>query len=186
MNIFYLDHDPIVAAKWMVDKHVVKMILESAQLLSTAHRVLDGTEKTVQRYVEGSFPARYRNVKQWVLEDGRNDVIYQATHINHPSAVWVRESLKNYNWVFEHFFALMNEYTYRYGKIHKCYGDISFMLQTPPHNLRAFESTPIPSCMDDEYRVSDDPVHNYRNYYKFGKVNLHKWTKRDCPYWLIE
>jgi hypothetical protein len=42
MNIFYLDKDPIKAAEYSCDKHVVKMILESAQMLCTAHRVLDG------------------------------------------------------------------------------------------------------------------------------------------------
>jgi hypothetical protein len=191
MNIFYLDHDPVVAAKWMVDKHVVKMILESAQLLSTAHRVLDGTEKVVQRYVAGSFPARYRNVKQWVLEDGRDNVIYQATHINHPSAVWIRESVLNYAWLVDHMYALMQEYSYRYStdtiqKTHKCSGEIFYQLSSPPKNLSNFPMTPIPSCMDEQYRVSDDPVDNYRNYYKFGKADLHKWTKRDRPFWLIE
>ena len=49
MNIFYISECPVQAAEWMVDKHVVKMILESAQLLSTAHRVLDGEQKTVQK-----------------------------------------------------------------------------------------------------------------------------------------
>ena len=42
MNIFYLHEDPIQNIKWHVDKHVVKMATEYAQLLSTAHRFLDG------------------------------------------------------------------------------------------------------------------------------------------------
>jgi len=46
MNIFYLDKDPIVAAEMSCDKHVCKMIIESAQMLSTAHRMIDGTQYT--------------------------------------------------------------------------------------------------------------------------------------------
>ena len=179
MNIFYIDENPIVAAQWMVDKHVVKIILESAQLLSTAHRFLDGVE------TEGKSKSG-RKARRWVLSDARENVLYQSTHINHPSAVWCRESIENYNWLVEHFFALMAEYTHRYSKTHKCQGELSYMLQSPPHNLKKYEMTPMPSCMDDKYIISDNPVTNYRNYYKLGKSDLHKWTKSNRPHWLIE
>ena len=94
MNIFYLDRHPIKAAQMMCDKHVVKMILESAQMLSTAHRVLDGDE--------------------YADEVG----LYKMAHKNHPSTIWVRSSLENYTWLYDHMVALMVEYTYRYGKHH--------------------------------------------------------------------
>ena len=94
MNIFYLDRDPVIAAQMMCDKHVVKMILESAQMLSTAHRVLDGDE--------------YADRKG----------LYKLAHKNHPSTIWVRSSLENYTWLYDHMVALMAEYTYRYGKHH--------------------------------------------------------------------
>lgn len=165
MNIFYLSECPVQAAEWMVDKHVVKMILESAQLLSTAHRVLDGKDN--------------------VLGDERDSVLYKATHINHPSAVWVRQSVQNYQWLVDHFFALMAEYTHRYGKEHKCFGYISFLLNSPPHNLKEWDWTPMPSCMDAEYIISDDPIVNYRNYYKFGKTKLHNWKNRQPPEWIL-
>jgi hypothetical protein len=177
MNIFYIDEDPIQAAQWMVDKHVVKMILESAQLLSTAHRILDGRE------VEGKSKTG-RKVRRWILDDSRDEVIYTATHINHPSAVWCRESVENYNWLVDHFFALMQEYTHRYEKTHKCFGDLSYMLQSPPNNLKEWDWTPMPSAMADEYKISDDPLTNYRNYYKIGKSNMHKWTNREKPEWI--
>jgi hypothetical protein len=178
MNIFYIDHDPVKAARMMVDKHVVKMILESAQLLSTAHRLLDGFE-FIGKTKTG------RNAKRWELHDAREPVVYQATHINHPSAIWCRASIENYNWLVNHMFALMQEYTYRYDKKHKCDGDLSYMLSSPPHNLNDYDWTPMPSCMDDEYKVSeDDPMINYRNYYRLGKKNLHKWTKREKPEWI--
>lgn len=177
MNIFYIDSDPVVAAQSMVDKHVVKMILESAQLLSTAHRYLDG------QLVEGKSKTG-RKAKRWILGDAREPVLYQATHINHPSAVWCRQSVENYNWLVDHFFALMSEYTHRYGKTHKCQGDLSYMLQSPPKNLQEYDWTTMPSAMGDEYKISQDPIVNYRNYYKFGKAKMHHWTKRQPPDWI--
>jgi hypothetical protein len=178
MNIFYIDHDPIKAAQGMVDKHVVKMILESAQLLSTAHRLLDGTQ------VEGTSKTG-RKAKRWILHDGRQDVLYLATHIHHPSAVWCRQSVENYSWLVEHFFALMHEYTHRYTKKHACFGELSFMLQSPPHKLKDYDWTNMPCAMADEYKISDDPLTNYRNYYKIGKATMHKWTNRQPPEWII-
>jgi hypothetical protein len=184
MNIFYIDHDPAQAAMWMVDKHVVKMILESAQLLSTAHRVLDGVMQEGKRLVPNTLEnPKYRKHKTWILNDQRQDIMYQATHINHPSAVWSRTSIENYNWLVEHYFALMSEYTYRYNKRHKCF-DMAYYLQSPPKNLEAYDWTPMPSCMAEEYIVSDDPLTNYRNYYRIGKANMHKWTNRTPPEWI--
>ena len=177
MNIFYVDEDPMDAAQALVDKHVVKMILESAQLLSTAHRVLDGQE------IEGKS-ATGRKARRWILPDARDDVMYAATHINHPSAVWCRTSVRNYDWLVDHFYALMREYNHRYNKSHKCYGELSYMLQSPPHNLKAWEWTEMPSCMAEEYIISKDPLTNYRNYYRIGKSNLHKWTNRQPPEWI--
>lgn len=179
MNIFYIDECPMQAAQWMVDKHVVKMILESAQLLSTAHRFLDGRE------VQGQTKTG-RKARRWILPDERDSVIYTATHINHPSAVWARESIENYNWLVDHFFSLMSEYTYRYGKEHKCFGEISYLLQSPPHNLREYDWTEMPSCMDDKYIISKDPIINYRNYYKNGKSHMFSWKKRNPPPWIGE
>ena len=177
MNIFYISEDPKQAAEWMVDKHVVKMILESAQLLSTAHRLLDGT-------LEAGKSKTGRNVKRWRLNDARDSVIWQATHVNHPSAIWCRTSVENYLWLVDHFYALMEEYTHRYGKVHKCKGDLSYMLQSPPHGLRDFDWTPMPSAMADEYKISTDALTNYRNYYKIGKSRMHKWTNRQPPEWI--
>ncbi len=179
MNIFFISENPSQAAEWMVDKHVVKMILESAQLLSTAHRVLDGVE-TPGKSQTG------RNVKRWVLPDAREHVLYSATHINHPSAVWCRQSVLNYTWLVDHMYALMNEYTHRYNKTHKVEGELSYMLQSPPFNLKEYDMTPMPSAMADEYKISDDPLVNYRNYYKVGKSRMHKWTNRTPPNWITE
>ena len=161
MNIFYLDYDVRKCAEYHNDKHVVKMILESCQLLSTAHRVLDDN-----------------------LDPTLDSILYKATHKNHPSAVWARTSVENYNWLYEHFFALLMEYNHRYGKTHKCAGDLSYMLASPPYNLKDYEMTEMPCAMAKEYIISSNPVENYRNYYKNGKNHLHKWTKRERPEWL--
>ena len=177
VNIFYVDTDPNTAAQCLVDKHVVKMILESAQLLSTAHRVLDGIE------FEGKSKTG-RKARRWLLPDSRDYTMYAATHINHPSAVWCRQSIENYNWLVDHMFALMREYTHRYDKTHKCYGELSYMLQSPPKNLKEWDWTPMPSCMVEEYIISEDPLTNYRNYYRIGKLSLHKWTNRQPPDWI--
>jgi hypothetical protein len=179
VNIFFIDPNPTQAAEWMVDKHVVKMILESAQLLSTAHRILDGVE------YQGQSQSG-RKARRWKLLDQREDVLYSATHINHPSAVWCRASVENYNWLVDHFYALMGEYTYRYNKQHKCYGELSYLLQSPPKNLQAWDWTLMPSAMADEYIVSEDPLTNYRNYYKLGKTKMHKWTNRQPPDWILQ
>lgn len=177
MNIFALDSDPIKSAQMMVDKHVVKMILETAQLLSTAHRILDGTQ-----YVDKTKTGR--NVKRWRLPDARENIMYSATHINHPSAVWCRASNNNYNWLYCHFLGLLSEYSYRYGKIHKCQSMVE-SLKNPPFNIRVFYKTPVTPAMPDQYKVPHDSVASYRNYYKHGKTHLHKWTKREVPEWMV-
>lgn len=177
MNIFAVDPDPFVAAQCLVDKHCIKMILETAQLLSTAHRLLDGEE-----YVGQS--ASGRKARRWRLPDDRETILYSATHISHPSAIWCRQSNNNYNWLYCHFVGLLNEYTYRYGKTHKC-AEPAFrqMLQTLPANIPVSHFTPVTPAMPDEYKVPCS-VQSYRNYYKQGKTHLHAWTKRQAPDWL--
>lgn len=161
----------------MVDRHVVKMCLETAQLLSTAHRFLDG--KPVD-----SLTKTGRKTQAYVLPDERESVMYKITHFNHPSAVWTRSSIENYWWLVEHFYALLNEYTRRFNKQHKCF-EMAFYLQSPPKQLEQFDWTPMPSCMDDKYIVSKDPIINYRNYYKVGKSHLHAWKTRQPPEWIV-
>jgi hypothetical protein len=161
MNIFYLDRDPVTAAKAMTNKHVVKMILESAQLLSTAHRVLDGTV-TVQLSKSGARLTRYAH---------DNDVLYKSTHINHPSAIWVRTSTSNYMWLYQHFCALCDEYTARYGKVHATDMRLRAVLATPPVRLTSTLHTLMPCAMPDEYIIKGDPVRSYRDYYKGEKLH---------------
>jgi hypothetical protein len=178
MNIFYVDSDPEVAARNMVDRHVVKMILETAQLLSTAHRVIDGEE-----YVGQSQSGR--KAKRWRLSGNVDAIMYAATHINHPSAVWVRENSANYVWLYDHLLALGREYTYRYGRTHLTIDKLKDILKDSPQNIKQSNvMTKMPSCMDKQYIVSLDPITNYRNYYNYGKTDLLRWSNRPPPQWI--
>jgi hypothetical protein len=182
MNIFYLHKDPVKAAEMHVDKHVVKMILESCQLLSTAHRVLDGIQQ-IGKSKTG------RNVKRWVIPEqythgliDLDSVLYQATHVNHPSAVWVRKSLLNYKWLHALLVALCNEYTYRYSKIHKCESDgLVHILSVAPFNSPHVPFTEPTPAMPDQYKVSENSIQSYRNYYNGEKQRMFSWKKRDVP-----
>ena len=175
MNIFYVDHNPVTAAQSLVDSHVVKMILESAQLLSTAHRVLDGVE-----YIGTS--ASGRKAKRWRLPDVRENFMYSATHINHPSAVWCRQSNDNYMWLFAHFMGLLNEYTYRYEKNHKCESLAQFLGKMPT-NITVKPFTDPTPAMPEEY-ICQTSLESYRTYYRLAKVHLHKWKNRQRPEWM--
>jgi hypothetical protein len=176
MNIFYLHHDPVTCATLHTDKHVVKMILEYAQLLSTAHRVLDGVP-TIDR---GGATGRQRTT--YILPDNRDPLLYRATHINHPSAVWVRQSDKNYDWLYSMFRALMSEYTYRYGKVHAT-SRLESVLANAPNNISLGPFTEPTPAMPDEFKVKSNSIQSYINYYVGAKRHLANWKKRPTPTW---
>ena len=144
MNIFYLSHDPVQAAQVQYNKHVVKMILETAQLLCTAHHIL------------GS------NIQ----------IPYKATHKNHPSAIWVRSSAEAYMWAYEHMLALGAEYTKRYGKEHLTIAKCRDVLYTLPNNISNDPFVQPPQCMPNEYKVEGDSVSAYWNYYENEKHTI--------------
>jgi len=180
MNIFYLDHDVVKCAEMHNDKHVVKMILEYAQLLSTAHRVLDGVELI-------GLSDSGRKKKFWTLGDSRDYTLYKATHINHPSAVWVRKSAQNYMWLAEMLEVLCGEYTYRYGKVHKVERDglMQLLKNEFPKNLPIAPFTEPTPAMPDDVKIIGDSIKSYRNYYINNKAHLANWKKRTTPEWYI-
>lgn len=158
MNIFYLSNEPSECAKQHCDKHVVKMILETAQLLSNAHHMLDGDQ---------------------VIKP-----IYKLTHKNHPSAIWTRASETHYKWLWALLAELCKEYTHRYGKVHKVERDgLIQVLKIAPKNIpsTSWVSDP-PPAMPDEYKVRD-VVQSYRNYYVGAKKSFARWTNREVPQW---
>lgn len=189
MNIFVLDKNPVIAAQLQCDKHVVKMIVESAQMLSTAHRLLDGTMEETKKYVAGSIPARWRKGKQWRLANAEKDLkFYKAVHMNHPCTVWTMESVANYEWHHQHFEALCNEYTYRYGKIHNSEKLLLEDLIDPPENIPDVPMTQFKLAMKStpECMYPDDPVRSYQEFYqtKQGRFKM-IWTKRNKPSWFV-
>ena len=142
MNIFYLSNCPKQAAKYQYNKHVVKMILESAQLLCTAHHELQSDV----------------------------DVPYKPTHKNHPSAIWARRSSAHYKWLYEHMLALGAEYKKRYNKDHLTILKCRDILNIVPGDLINNEFEQPPQCMPDEYKAGD-AVDGYWNYYINEKAN---------------
>ena len=177
MNIFYLHEETKECAKQHLDKHVVKMILEYAQLLSTAHRLLDGYE-----YEGKSISGR--KAMRWKLDDAREDNLYMASHMKHPSGMWCRETSRNYMWLYSLWRDLMKEYTFRYGKHHVAERLIPF-LDNLPKNIKFGELTTMPQCMPEQYKVSDS-IQAYKNYYIGDKQRFAVWTNRPIPEWYVK
>lgn len=155
MNIFYLDHDPYVAAQMHCDQHVHKMLLETAQMLSTAHH-----ERGV-----------------WPISG-----LYQPSHTNHPSNKWVRSGRRAYEWTYSLFEGLCDEYRFRYGKPHATELKLLGRLWAFP-DLGDAEWQEPPQCMPDTYK-SDDTVQAYRSFYIHDKARFARWAKsRPMPEW---
>jgi hypothetical protein len=144
MNIFVIDKDPVRAAIMLFDKHIVKMALETAQLLSNV-----------------------------------NNGPYKLTHVNHPCTKWLMQGVENYDWLVQHGIAICKEYTFRYGKEHKC-EEVIMALETPLIQLPK-GYTDFVLCMPDEFKT-DCAITSYRQYYK-SKSSFATWTKRDPPNW---
>ena len=184
MNIFVLHSDPVLAARDQCDKHVVKMIVESAQMLSTAHRLLDGTMTQEPRKAANG---NWRRVKVWKLDDSHMDsILYAAAHTGHPCTKWIMESAMNYDWLYVHFLELCKEYEHRYGKDHATRAKLGVILGNRPKNIPLVKSTPFKLAMQSnpECMYADDPVRSYREFYQTKQSRFKmKWTKREVPTW---
>lgn len=164
MNIFYLDSDPKICAQYHCDKHVVKMIVETAQILSTVH------------HIHKSYLA---------------PKLYKPTHINHPCVKWTAQSIHNYYFLDYLFNELLNEYTYRYSKIHACEEKARYLSSIPTSMPLGDGFTPPPQCMPQEYQekpsfysdAKDDTIRAYQRYYIGEKSKFAKWTIRSEPEW---
>lgn len=158
-----------------IDVHVRKMIIEYAQMLSTAHRYLDGNE-----IIDTSGK---RKVKRWIHPE-LNDVLYKSVHINHPCTVWVRQSVYNYCWLYQLFIDLCDEYRFRFDKIHLTDKKLRNILKNIPYNIPIKPFTKFPTTFPDKYPKSGNIVKLYTLFYindkKVDKNNksMKKWTKR--------
>lgn len=180
MNIFILDRDPVKAAQMQCDKHVCKLTVESAQMLSTAHRILDGVEE-MRPSKSGKRMVKYWRHRNPNLEN----VLYRVAHQNHPCTIWTMRSNNNYNWHYVHFAALCDEYKYRYGKTHLTDTKLREILSTPPTNIDVGYLTQQPLAMKSNPEcMFEDVVKSYRAYYQTKQDRFKMvWTKREIPEW---
>jgi hypothetical protein len=179
MNIFYLSSNWKRAAGMHCDKHVCKMLIEYAQLMSTAHRVIDGT----QYY---SKTKNGHKIQRWLHPDPKLErELYKASHINHPSNIWIRENEEHYTWLFLMFNELSKEYTKRYGKVHASWSKLNWILGFPPHNIVQKKWEDPPQCMPDSCKT-DDVVEAYRQYYIKEKSNFAVWKYSGTPKWFTK
>ena len=156
MNIFALSSCPRKSAEMQCDKHIVKMILETGQILSTVHR-------------------------QYGSDDDR---LYKSTHTKHPSTLWAGACEINYDWLYQHFVALADEYMFRYGREHLTFTKLQDILFKAPRGMQIGTFTLPTPAMPDDCKIAGDVVASYRKYYqtkqdKFKMV----WTKRSIPNW---
>jgi hypothetical protein len=179
LNIFVLNECAIISAQEQCDKHVVKMIVESAQMLSTAHRMLDGSMDK-RKSKSGKTMSKY-----WELPDGREHALYKAVHMGHPCTVWTMESGANYLWHYMHFVALCDEYTYRYGKVHMTDAKLRHVLSAIPKSIPNLDRTPFKLAMGSNPEcMSSDPVESYRSFYHTKQERFKMvWSKRSVPSW---
>ena len=166
MNLFILSENQEECVKLMMDKHIIKIILEAAQMLSTNKRILDP-----------------ENLHEY------NDIVYKQTHMNHPVTKWVRESFQNWCWTIKLCEEMHREWQYRYNhhKQHKSFIIIEYLRDNPPplSNFIKNEFTKFALAMPDEYKTTS-PVESYRNYYNSpDKKKIASWKNRPVPEWFI-
>lgn len=202
INIFVLSQNPFEAAADHCDKHVVKMILEYGQMLSTAHRLLDGKrtefikpdgKKQVVHLMPGEVailvtktisgdpknPNKKRvNPYSYVINE---KVIYGVAHANHPCSVWARQTDANYYWLYQLFVATLQEYTRRYEKVHQAQRLVEF-LSRAPKNIPRGQQAPFAQAMPEEYK-HEDAVEAYRRFYVGAKARFAKWKNTPVPNW---
>ena len=159
MNIFVTSPDPVESARYLDDRRLVKMVLESTQLLYTAVKTL-GLDCT-------SAPNGGSS------KTGHSVNGYRTTHLNHPCSVWARESGHSYFWLCAHTEALMLEYTARFGKVHKCQEHLPF-LKAAPRDLFQWQDSPPPfrNCTTNHKHIPD--IHE-----AYRMEMAHKWYS-DC------
>ena len=161
MNIFVVDECPVISAQQLCDKHVVKMVVEGCQMLSTIHRMF--ASHIVYAPVE----------------------LYKESFRNHPCTIWARQTTSNYMWLANHTNELSKEYTNRYGKIHAAHQLTQWFIRTIPGQIPYGDLTPFAQAMPDKYKC-EDGVTAYRNYYIYEKSRFAKWKFTEPPQWYTE
>ena len=169
MNIFALHNNPFIAALMMCDKHIVKMIIETCQILSM---VLD-SNMDIQYRSQDCPPSKQLGCPQ-----------YPKNHLKHPSTLWTMQSRGNYKWLVQHLRGLCSQYRDRYGKVHKLEGLI-MIYEAQEKYLKFDNSKKTKFCIaiTDKTLHHHDPVIAYRNYYNMEKSRFAKWKTGAVPAW---
>lgn len=192
MNIFVLDENPITAAEMMCDKHIPKMIVESAQMMASAVRRWGATDEQMPIAKTSGKP-------------------YKGGYPHHPCTRWAGDTFGNFSWLHDHAIALCVEYTHRFGKVHACADPISQLWHVGTEYRGEvlweddddYKRTPFALAMPDEYRPEygiltpeqidaddfnvyhasgDEAVQAYRRYYH--SKQFAKWEKgTPAPDW---
>ena len=184
MNLFYLDENLDKCAEYHVDKHIVKMPLEAAQLLCTAiwvDSVLGFVPRALNKEETRELNSRKSEIKHLPLEE-RPLTPYLPMMYNHPCTIWTRSSLDNFEWVHCYANALNDEYFYRYGKQHKSVVEVINRLPEPK-NMPRLGMTEFLLAMPDELKMEGNPIQSYRDYYHLDKATFASWKYRDKPDW---
>jgi hypothetical protein len=177
MNIFYLHKKQSKCARWHCDKHVVKMILETTQLLYTAHWML---------CIEAGKLPNFATAPSMKGEPRMRGYL-PISNAKHPCALWTRASVEHYRWLVILGMALCNEFRVRFtGKAHSCETHLRWLYFNEPAGFQATSWTEPPLAMAEEFRCSKSAIVSYRNYYKKGKSHLLSYTLRHKPSWLKE
>lgn len=168
MNIFILDDDPVKAAHYHCDQHVVRMLMEYAQILCDVHSRLDG-ETIAKKRIKGLLRPR-------------------LTHVEHPCSLWASEAIQNYNWLHSLLIGLTGEYLQRYGRQHK-FASLVFNLSTVPLELDAYKDmtrqTPFIQDMPEQYKHRS-AVKAYRDYYFHEKRDMVTWKCETPKWWIVK
>lgn len=184
MNIFVLDNDLDKCAEAHVDKHIVKMPLEVAQILCTAIWVdvhLGFIPRALTKPESDKLNSLKKEIKHLKPEE-RPLTPYLPMMYNHPCTIWARSSLDNFEWTHCYGNALNDEYYYRYGKQHKSIAEVVNKLPSPTRMERV-GLTPFAQAMPDILKDSDNPIQAYRDYYHLDKATFAVWSHRPKPVW---
>ena len=188
MNIFILHWKQRKAARWHVDKHIVKMLLETCQLLYTAHWVLFyPLLREYKSAIALSKAQKQLEVPEYMWSaplSKSGEIGYRPCHVSHPCQKWTRVCSGNYLWLAELGIELAKEYQFRFKKIHSCEKHIKWLIDNLPLDIKMFPRRGFPVAMDQKYKISNDPIVCYRHYYREGKKDLIKYTRRVLPHWL--
>jgi hypothetical protein len=191
MNIFVLHPNQRKAARWHVDKHIVKMILETAQLLYTAHWVLFYQQlKDCKSAVALSRVQKLLEVPEYMWQapecETSGEPGYRPCHVWHPCTKWARECSGNYLWLAKLGIELAKEFRFRFKKEHSCEKHIMWLYDNLPLTIPMAPQNGFAVAMGDEYKISKDPIVCYRHFYRTSKAErgLIKYTGRQVPHWL--